>query len=810
MQTDRPHDPSDSDADPLLSPLDAAQDEWLDLLRGAEQPRPRGRIGPYEILDEVRAGEQGLVFRASQPGTGREVALKRVAAGSLSTNSERRRFEREVEAVASLTHPGIVTVHGVEVVEGVPLLVMEWVEGEPLSRWSARRGKDRSGTLEKLRAFLQVCDAVQHAHQSGVIHRDLKPSNVLVDGEGRCRVLDFGLARTLPEAGVPEATRTLGFVGTPAYAAPERFTNGTTPLDVRSDVYSLGVMLHEMLTGELPFGATSLRDLIEQIERHTAARPSSLTQGADRELDTIVGKAMAKESRDRYQSVHAFGDDVRRYLEGRSVAAMPPSTAYLLRKWIRRNRLVFALSLLVGALAVGSAVLGIWQASVIADERDAARAQAERAEDEARRATALHDFYLDALRRPAAVDQLKQTSVVDVFEHAVKTTRSHFAEHPEIAVEIEGQVASVLTVHGRHDAALELVTRALELSRTLDEPRVSADAELLGTQGLILISKGRYEQALSVFEEALALESPDSGVPYLLALFRRGTAHLNLGRYPEAESDFRACLEDGALGEEERAPIIAGLARVLLFRGKIDEAEPLLLEKLAQVDADPNATPYERLRAASDAGEFYALKGDRERAATYHRRAYELSPEVFPEGSRQIARDTYLLAQALTRTGEFEEAATLFERILEMDCNPVATAHSRRSLAHHFARNGDFEAAVQAFDQSCEEYQAVLPPDDGARMEAFVDRIRALVKLERTDEARALVPEALAEARACAQAGGFARPGMWDLLRQRAQTLGVVDDVDAALAEIVGQLEGSTRPGYQQLVALLAAARESK
>ena len=213
--------------------------------------------------------------------------------------------------------------HGVERVDGVPLLAMEWVEGIPITAWA----RERADLREKLEAFLSVCDAVEHAHSRGVIHRDLKPSNVLIDASGRCRVLDFGLARRAEpsesdEAGGP--TQTVGFVGTPAYAAPEHFTDGAAPVDARGDVYSLGVVLFELLTGRRPFEAATMPALVLELEHGAPPRPSSLAPALGRELDTIATKAIAADPEARYQTVHSLADDVRRHLDGREVARRAP------------------------------------------------------------------------------------------------------------------------------------------------------------------------------------------------------------------------------------------------------------------------------------------------------------------------------------------------------------------------------------------------------------------------------------------------------------------------------------------------------
>lgn len=311
----------------------------------------RCSIGPYELEAEVARGGQGIVFRARQPGTNRTVAIKRLLVGSFSTAAMRQRFQREIEAAAALSHPNIVTVYGMDVVDGQPIFAMEWIDGVPVTVWAAgvRTGDaQRKPALyagpcrdpeETLELFLRICDAVQHAHARGILHRDLKPSNILVDDAGQPHVLDFGLAKRF--AGAPggeaaEVTRTGEFLGTPTHAAPEQLRGER--LDERADVYALGVLIFEMLTGECPFDAkASLTDLVRAIEHDEPPRPSGRDARLGLELDTIVRKAMAKDREERCATARELGEEVRRYLAGEPVLALPASTWYLVRKLAARN-----------------------------------------------------------------------------------------------------------------------------------------------------------------------------------------------------------------------------------------------------------------------------------------------------------------------------------------------------------------------------------------------------------------------------------------------------------------------------------------
>jgi len=333
--------------------FDQGGDVWMERLREAARPYALGNIGPFAVIEEISRGGQGVVFRAHQPGTGREIALKRMAHGSFSTTSMRLRFEREVAAAAALNHPGIVTVYGMERVEGLPVCAMEWVDGVSTNRWAAGERSMRRAPEEILEVFLRITDAVQHAHSRGILHRDLKPTNVLVDTDGGPHVLDFGLALRLDCEEVSRLTMSGDFLGTPAYASPEQLLGEEEDLDVRTDVYSLGVMLFEMLTGASPYGdARAPLDFVRAIESGGLPRASTHDPRLAAELDTILAKALARDREQRYGTAQEFAADIRRHLAGEPIRAVRPSLAHRARKFVRRHR-VAASFLLVIALFSG-------------------------------------------------------------------------------------------------------------------------------------------------------------------------------------------------------------------------------------------------------------------------------------------------------------------------------------------------------------------------------------------------------------------------------------------------------------------------
>jgi len=343
-----------------------------DLLDRSPLARPDGEpavdlhlrddaIPGYRIVREMARGAQGVVYFAEQLSTQREVALKVMWGGPFADRASRRRFEREVEVISSLRHPAIVQLFDSGLVQGQYYYAMEFVHGEHLDDNVRRR---RARITEVLDLFVRICDAVNHAHQHGVIHRDLKPSNVLVDDSGNPHVLDFGIAKLANGGAENLDTAVLSITGhvfgTLPYMSPEHASGRPSQVDTRSDVYSLGVILYELLTNRLPYDLDGT--MVENLATIQSVEPKglrTLDKRIDNELETIVLKALDKEPTRRYQTAGALGEDVERYLRGEAIEAKRDSALYVLQKTMQRHRTVVSVALsfvvlLVVALLVSS------------------------------------------------------------------------------------------------------------------------------------------------------------------------------------------------------------------------------------------------------------------------------------------------------------------------------------------------------------------------------------------------------------------------------------------------------------------------
>jgi serine/threonine protein kinase len=573
-------------------------------------------VGPYTLVKMIGEGGFGEVWLAErrEPMVQR-VALKVIKAG-MDSKAVVARFEQERQALAVMDHPHVARVFdGGVTASGRPYFVMEYVEGETITAFADRK---RLTLRARLELFIPVCEAVQHAHHKGLVHRDLKPSNVLVaEIEGRPvpKVIDFGVAKAIAGEGWANTAHTQSgvVIGTPLYMSPEQVA-GEVDVDTRADVYSLGVMLYELLTGEVPFDAGMLRKAalaeVQRIIRDvTPPKPSTrVAELADartttvaearsssrerisgelrRELDWIPLMALRKERERRYESPQALADDVRRYLDGRPLRAAPDSKAYLARKFVRRNRVqVLAAAVVFLALTAGL-VVALWQRNEAirakdaeAEQRAEAEAQRTRADeraDAAEKAEAAASAARDAEKERA--DQLKKVSdfqsqmlaqidttkagidlMKDVRERFVAALEKAGVPEADRTARVDALQQELVRVNAT-DAAAAMIDRTIlkPAIKTIDEQfkdDPATDASLRQALADLYCMIGRYDAAFPLQESALATRRRVLGEEHpdtLTTIHNMGSVLKKLGRLDEAEPYHREALEKSrrALGEE--------------------------------------------------------------------------------------------------------------------------------------------------------------------------------------------------------------------------------------------------------------------
>lgn len=773
---------------------------WLALAGRAEVDAGLGRIGAYELLAEAGRGGQGRVYKAVQPGTGRIIAIKRLGAGRFATPGMRARFDRELRVLASLSHPGVVTAFGADEVDGHRFLLMEWVEGMPIDEWA--RGRPNRARLE---AFARVCDAVQHAHERGVIHRDLKPSNILVDAAGRARVLDFGLAKIREdealEAGGPAWSVTSAFVGTPAYAAPEQITGSPGAIDTRTDVYALGAILYELLTGTHSIERRpDLPSMLEAIRHVEPRRPSSLDPSLEAELDAIALRALAKEPERRYPSAAALGEDIRRHLAGEVVLAHPPSALYRVRKFVRRRRAAVASALVVAlAVLVGTAATG-WQAIRARRAEAAAGRDRDTARTEARRAGAVRAFLAEMLAeaRPGR-SRPGQVSVRQVLDRAASQMGAGtLAEDPDVEAALRATIGEtylslgyyaeardnlraacdlLVSLHGpAHDdsiGAANLLARAhteladfaegerlhrgaLDAAIVLHGEHHPLAARVLIDLGSCLERRGALEEAEQAHRRALAILGALPAAPPLAIAEARhhlGVVLMGRARLAEAEASLRDALrlrrEHLPAGHLDLAATLDALGRLLYRLEAVDESEALLGEALASYRAALDPLHPDLARCLNHMAMLLKLRGRNAEGIPLLREAVSVHTAMLGPVHPDVADSLMNLAHALGDEGALDEAHREGRRALDIyrqafGEGSLKFAYALHNVAVLQGRIGDQAGAEQLLRRAAALVDLELGRDNDTAAHMRDSHGVTLTRLGRYGEGRDLLEEALA------------------------------------------------------------------
>ena len=773
-----------TDAAPLASTADAPA------------PTHPAQIGTYRILDVLGRGGMGIVYRAEQASPRRDVALKVIGRGFVSERLLRR-FELEAQTLGRLKHVGIAQIYEAGVNQTAlgpqPFFAMELVEGESLDDYSSKQTLDTNAKLELL---IRICDAVQYAHQQGVIHRDLKPGNILVTSDGQPKILDFGVARAT-DADVRTTTMQTDvgqLIGTLPYMSPEQASGEPDEIDTRSDVYALGVIAYELLSGRVPHDLQGIASLeaARRIREQEPSRLSSIDRTFRGDVETIVQTALEKDKSRRYQSANALADDVKRYLYYEPIAARPPSTWYNLKKFARRNKVVVSgVALLIIVLAAGAFTSTWFWIRATRQEREA-RTQAEIA-------TAVSEFLTKRVLAGARPDRIPDKTVRDaivrtMLDPAAASVAHDFKDKPLTEVAVRNSLALSYHAVGRTDLSVPHAQAAVALCRRVLGDDHPGTLTAMDCAGALLQAQGKLDQAEPLLRESLersrrilgddhpaTLNSInnlgslfqvqgklDQAEPLLREVMERSrrvrgddhphtltavnnTGHLlhTQGKRDQAEPLYREALSRRrrVLGDDHPDTLssIGNMGNLLLEQRKPDQAEPLLREALARRRRVLGDDHPDTLIALNSVAGLVQAQGQLDQAEPLRREALERSRRMPGEDHPLTLRLMNNLGNLLQAQRKFDQAEPLLRESLERSRRVLGDDHpdtliSLNNLGHLLSAQGKHAEAEEFYREAATRAMASASLGPGHPYTAGFgsNHIKCLNTLGRHNEAAAV------------------------------------------------------------------------
>ncbi len=736
------------------APFSPEVEEQMARLKPEEEGE---RIGPYKLLQQIGEGGFGTVWMAEQDQpVRRRVALKILKMG-MDTKEVIARFEQERQALAMMEHPNIAKVFDAGATQyGRPFFVMELVRGVKITDYCDQQ---ELPTSERLALFIHVCQAVQHAHQKGIIHRDLKPSNILVtinDGEPVPKVIDFGVAKAT-QGRLTDGTFFTQFeqmVGTPLYMSPEQAELTSLDIDTRSDIYSLGVLLYELLTGRTPIdtatmaraGMDEIRRIIREVD---PPRPSArvktldgneLTTAAKRrhteaaklpgalrgDLDWIVMKCLEKDRKRRYDTANGLAADLKRHLANEIVSARPPTAAYLVGKLVRRHRGLVgaALAVLIALCAGLIASLWLYRREVLA--REHAIAEEHKAEVASAKSAEAARFLKEMLQSvgPSVARGRDTVLLREILDKAAERVGTKLRAQPEVEAEMRTTLGEVYLQLADYGHAEMMMHEALALTRQIFDDGHGEVATAMGNLGRTLLERGKWDEAETQMRGALAIQRRVLGAEHLdVASTLSALASV---RFEQHQWDDAEKLAREALGMRKRlaapesvvpAASLAQVAEIIGNRRKLDEAERLIREALQIFakcsGADDMATLDTRSRLAS----ILTSQGKFAEAADIYREVLATKRRLYGENHPSIAGTLQDLGVVLMEQKNDAEAEAILKQALDMQNKFRSNARGIVSvtlgnLAVALARQGK-QDEVDRF------YRELVPIEAASHLEYF-------------------------------------------------------------------------------------------
>ena len=750
---------------------------------------PGDRIGRYKLLQQIGEGGYGVVFMAEQEEpVRRRVALKIIKPG-MDTRSVVARFEAERQALALMDHPNIAKVFDAGSTEsGRPYFVMELIRGIRITEYCDQNSLT---TEERLKLFVQVCQAVQHAHQKGVIHRDIKPSNILVTaaetGAAVPVVIDFGIAKATTNQRLTDKTLFTAFemlIGTPAYMSPEQAALTSVDLDTRTDIYSLGVLLYELLTGSTPFetrellkaGLDEIRRVIREQEpappstrlskmrgadltivaQHRKSEPPNLIRAVSGDLDWIAMKAMEKDRTRRYETANGLALDVQRFLADEVISARPPSKSYRFQKILLRNKLLFSGIGVIAALLVLSLIV---ISASLARERHARRDadnDKQKAETEAAKSQQVTQFFKDMLQGvgPSAARGRNTEMLREILDRTAQRVGEQMTNQPVVEAELRRLIGGLYLEIGVYDEAEKMHHAALTLNRNSGAPE-SEVAGALYDLGMALWKQRKLRDAEIAHAEALGIRRrlfgnlhPDVAA----SLNNLGSVYRRQQKLTEAEALTREGLQirRELFGGEhlEVADSLRNLSIILGDQGQRTESEATAREMLAMRRRLLGNEHPLVASALVDVAWAAGFTGKLDEAELMEGEALEIQRKLLGDEHPDVAKSIYSLGERLRQRGNLNGAQLVLSAALSIQRKLLTEEHpdflaTLRGLGWTLAEEGKWGEAEIAYREALVLWRKRAPNDDPQVLSGFESLIRALIAQKKFDEAEKLLGEAL-------------------------------------------------------------------
>jgi serine/threonine protein kinase len=702
-------------------------------------------IGPYHLLEKIGEGGMGEVWVAEQQKPiHRRVALKLIKAG-MDTRQVIARFESERQALALMDHPAIAKVFDAgETEQGHPYFVMEYVQGIPITAYCDR---NRLTTKERLELFRHICEGVQHAHQKAIIHRDLKPSNILVaiqDGGPVPKIIDFGVAKATAQSLTERTMYTeLGvLIGTPEYMSPEQAEMSGQNVDTRTDVYSLGAILYELLVGALPFDPKELRragydEIRRRIREVDPPRPSTklstmgealTTQAANRrterpalirqirgDLDWITMKALEKDRTRRYGSPSDLAADIERYLHNQPIVARPPSTVYKARKFVRRHRFGVGVASAVTVLLIGFSITTAIQARRIARERD-------RANQEAEASRQVSDF-LTGLFKVSDPSEARGNSVTarEILDKGADKIQRELQGQPLVQGKLMSTMGIVYDSLGLFGPAQTLLEKGLEIRTKALGPDNPDVAVTLGQLGTVMWHKGDFAASNELMLKALAINEKSFGPDSKEAansLHNLGNLYWTQGKYEEARAFLTRCLaiREKIYGPDnaEVAGALNSLGAIAYREGDLKKAGEIWERTLAIREKTLGPDHPYLAQTLNNLAIVYNYSGDPNRAVPLLQRVVRIQEKVLGPKHPDLASALMNLGDAVSRTRSAAEAKPYYARAVaimeEASPNNPELGRFLDRMGFCLAEENDLKGAEGFYQRSLALRQKALGP----------------------------------------------------------------------------------------------------